>query len=138
MNRRAISRADISADASWASAISGFAPLRCGMAFVLLTAGLLEPTALHAQAAPSAAAKAEPDTILYANGEKLVGEQFEGLIGGAAKFKSDKVGEIAIDLSAVPKLQASSHRFAVVRTGREARPEAKMDGKNSSRNDLHR
>jgi hypothetical protein len=81
---------------------------------VFLAGVFLEPAGLRAQAAASAA-KAEPDTVIYANGEKLIGH-FEGLVGGAAKFKSDKVGEISIDLSMIQELH-SSQRFAVVRHG---------------------
>ena len=69
------------------------------------------PAGLRAQGT----AKAEPDTVVYADGEKLVGH-FEGLIGGAAKFKSDTVGEITIDLSKLQELH-SSQRFAVIRKG---------------------
>jgi hypothetical protein len=61
------------------------------------------------------AAKAEPDTVVYEDGEKLAGH-FEGLLGGAAKFKSDTVGEITIDLSKIQELH-SSQRFAVIRKG---------------------
>ncbi len=53
--------------------------------------------------------------MVYADGEKLAGH-FEGLIGGAAKFKSDTVGEITIDLSKIQELH-SSQRFAVIRNG---------------------
>ena len=92
---------------------------------VFLASVFLVPMGLHAQGAASAT-KAEPDTVVYANGEKLVGH-FEGLIGGAAKFKSDKVGEISIDLSMIQELHISQ-RFAVVRKGvKLARGE--MDGK---------
>ena len=52
---------------------------------------------------------------MFADGEKLIGH-FEGLIGGAAKFKSDKLGEITIDLSKLQELH-SSGRFAVVKKG---------------------
>ena len=78
---------------------------------VFLAVAFLNPTGLRAQGA----AKAEPDTVVYADGEKLAGH-FEGLIGGAAKFKSDTVGEITIDLSKVQELH-SSQRFAVIKKG---------------------
>jgi hypothetical protein len=76
-----------------------------------LAAVFLGPAGLRAQDT----AKAEPDTVVYADGEKLIGH-FEGLIGGAAKFKSDTVGEIAIDLSKIQELH-SSQRFAVIKKG---------------------
>jgi Protein of unknown function, DUF481 len=74
---------------------------------------LLTPVGLRAQGA--AAAAAGPDTVVYADGEKLVGH-FEGLIGGAAKFKSDTVGEITIDLGKIQELH-SVQRFAVIKKG---------------------
>ena len=61
------------------------------------------------------AAKAAQDTVVYEDGQKLVGH-FEGLLGGAAKFKSDTVGEITIDLSKIQELHGSQ-RFAVIRKG---------------------
>ena len=81
---------------------------------ILFAIACLVPAGLRAQGA-AGAAPAEPDTIVFANGEKLVGH-FEGLRAGAAKFKSDKLGEITIDLSKLQELH-SSGRFAVVRKG---------------------
>jgi hypothetical protein len=80
---------------------------------VMFAMMLLTPMGLRAQGA--AAAKAGPDTVVYADGEKLVG-RFEGLIGGAAKFKSDTVGEITIDLGKIQELH-SAERFAVIKKG---------------------
>jgi Protein of unknown function, DUF481 len=77
---------------------------------VLFAIACLLPTGLRAQGAA-----AEPDTLVFANGEKLVGH-FEGLTPGGAKFKSDKLGEITIDLSKLQELH-SSGRFAVVKKG---------------------
>ena len=57
--------------------------------------------------------KTEPDVVVFPNGEKLVGH-FESFIGGAAKFKSDTLGEVTIDLSKVQELH-TSQKFAVVR-----------------------
>jgi hypothetical protein len=62
---------------------------------------------LHAQAS-----KPEPDVVVFANGEKLIGH-FESFIGGTAKFKSDTLGEITIDLSKVQELH-TSEKFAVI------------------------
>ncbi len=54
---------------------------------ILLTSALfLAVSALHAQAP----AKAPPDTVVFANGEKLEGH-FDGFTSGAAKFKSDQL-----------------------------------------------
>src|SRR5579862_5847397 len=72
---------------------------------------LCASTSLHAQAP----APAGPDTVIFSNGEKLVGH-FEGFVGGAAKFKSDQLGEITIDLTKIQELH-TSERFAVVRKG---------------------
>ena len=70
-------------------------------AFSLCSAGL------HAQAS-----KPEPDVVVFPNGEKLIGH-FESFIGGTAKFKSDTLGEITIDLSKVQELH-TSQKFAVI------------------------
>jgi hypothetical protein len=58
------------------------------------------------------ASKTEPDVVVFPNGEKLIGH-FESFIGGAAKFKSDTLGEITIDLSKVQELH-TSEKFAVI------------------------
>lgn len=63
------------------------------------------------------AAKPEPDTVVFPNGEKLIGH-FEGFTGGSAKFKSDAMGEITIDLSKVQELR-TSQKYAVVKKGVE-------------------
>ena len=89
------------ADAAW-----GF--------MVLFAIACFVPAGLRAQGA-AGAAPAEPDTLVFADGEKLIGH-FEGLAAGAAKFKSDKLGEITIDLSKLQELH-SSGRFAVVKKG---------------------
>ena len=52
----------------------------------------------------------EPDVIVFANGEKLVGH-FERSSGGSARFKSDTLGRIDVDLSKVQEFH-SSQKFA--------------------------
>ncbi len=59
------------------------------------------------------APKPEPDVVVFPNGEKLIGH-FESFTGGTAKFKSDTLGEITIDLSKVQELHTSD-KFAVIR-----------------------
>ena len=76
--------------------------------FALLFLVSLSAPGLRAQAP-----KTDPDFVVFPNGEKLIGH-FEGLIGGAAKFKSDTLGEVTIDLSKVQELH-TSQKFAVVR-----------------------
>jgi hypothetical protein len=66
-------------------------------------------TDLHAQDK----SKPEPDVIVFPNGEKLIGH-FESVTGGSAKFKSDTVGEVTIDLSKVQELH-SSQKLAVIK-----------------------
>jgi hypothetical protein len=61
------------------------------------------------------ASKPEPDTVVFPNSEKLIGH-FEGFTGGAAKFKSDTMGEITFDLSKVQELH-TSQRYAVIKKG---------------------
>ena len=79
---------------------------RAATAIFLLAA--LWPAGLLAQAT-----KTEPDVVVFPNGEKLIGH-FESFTGGAAKFKSDTLGEITIDLSKVQELH-TSQKFAVIR-----------------------
>jgi hypothetical protein len=50
---------------------------------------------------------------VFANGEKLIGH-FESFTGGAAKFKSDTLGEITIDLTKVQELH-TSQKYAVIK-----------------------
>jgi hypothetical protein len=77
-------------------------------AITLLFFVFLPSAGLHAQAP-----KPEPDVVVFANGEKLIGH-FESFAGGSAKFKSDTVGEVTIDLSKVQELH-TSEKFAVIR-----------------------
>lgn len=79
---------------------------------VVFALAFLASPALHAQAA-----KPEPDTIVFPNGEKLVGH-FESFTGGSAKFKSDSMGEITIDLSKVQEMH-TVQKYAVIKKGVE-------------------
>jgi uncharacterized protein DUF481 len=79
---------------------------RAAIALFFLVSLLSE--GLHAQAS-----KPEPDVVVFPNGEKLIGH-FESSAGGSAKFKSDTLGEITIDLSKVQELH-TSQKFAVIR-----------------------
>ena len=80
-------------------------PHRAAIAFLFLIS--LSPAGLHAQAS-----KPESDMVVFPNGEKLIGH-FESFAGGTAKFKSDTLGEITIDLSKVQELR-TSEKFAVI------------------------
>jgi hypothetical protein len=77
-------------------------------AAALLFVVSLSSAGLHAQAT-----KPEPDIVVFPNGEKLIGH-FESFTGGSAKFKSDTLGEITIDLSKVQELRTSG-KFAVIK-----------------------
>src|ERR1700692_3573475 len=76
-------------------------------AIALLLLASLSSAGLHAQAS-----KPEPDVVVFPNGEKLIGH-FESFTGGSAKFKSDTLGEITIDLSKVQELH-TTEKFAVI------------------------
>lgn len=80
-------------------------PNRSTIALILVIS--LLPAGLHAQAS-----KPDPDVVVFPNGEKLVGH-FESFSGGSAKFKSDTLGEITIDLTKVQELH-TSEKFAVI------------------------
>lgn len=73
----------------------------------LCAAGILA-TQLVAQTA----AKPEPDVLVFADGERLVGH-FEQANGTSVKFKSDAVGEVTVDWSKVKELH-TSQKFAVI------------------------
>jgi hypothetical protein len=82
-----------------------FAWQRIAVALLFLVS--LSAAGLHAQAS-----KPEADVVVFPNGEKLIGH-FESFIGGTAKFKSDTLGEITIDLTKVQELH-TSEKFAVI------------------------
>jgi hypothetical protein len=83
-----------------------FTPYRPAIAVLLLVSCF--SAGLHAQAP-----KPEPDVVVFPNGEKVIGH-LESFEGGSAKFKSDTLGEITIDLSKVQELH-TSEKFAVIR-----------------------
>lgn len=58
---------------------------------------------------------AEPDVLVFTNGEKLIGH-LVGSTGGSVTFKSDMAGEITVDWSKVKELH-SSGKFAVAEKG---------------------
>ncbi len=66
---------------------------------------------LYAQT-PAPAPKPEPDVLIFADGEKLIG-QFESAKGGSLTFKSDMAGEVTVDWSKVQELR-TSRPFAVI------------------------
>lgn len=76
-----------------------------------LTLSLFPATHLYAQD-PKGSAKQEKDTIVFTNGEKLMG-QLERSTGDKVVFKSDIAGEVTADWSKVEELH-SSNRFVVV------------------------
>lgn len=55
------------------------------------------------------------DTLVFPNGEKLIGH-LESVAGGTAKFKSDTLGEINVDLSKVQEFH-SAKEYAVIKKG---------------------
>src|ERR1035438_5997444 len=60
---------------------------------------------------------AGPDTIVFVNGDKLVGH-FVSSSGASVKFKSDVLGDITVDWSKVKELHTAS-KVAVIRKGVE-------------------
>ena len=61
---------------------------------------------------PAPPPKPEPDVLIFANGEKLIG-QLKSAKGGSLTFKSDMAGEVTVDWSKVQELR-TSHPFAVI------------------------
>jgi hypothetical protein len=76
-------------------------------------------SAVTAGLANAQANKPGPDTIVFNNGDKLVG-QFVRSTGSTVTFKSDALGDLTIDWSKVKELQTSS-RVAVIRKGARLR-----------------
>jgi hypothetical protein len=62
------------------------------------------------------AAKPQPDTIVFTNGDQLTGT-FERALGDSVVFKSDMAGEITVPFSKIKQLRSGSD-FAVLRTNR--------------------
>ena len=63
------------------------------------------------------AAKPEPDTLTFTNGEKLIGKLVRST-GSTVTFHSDSVGDVKVDWSKIQELH-SSQKFAVVKKGVE-------------------
>ncbi len=55
------------------------------------------------------------DTLIFPNGEKLIGHLVSAA-GGTAKFKSDTLGEVTVDLSKVQEFH-SAKEYAVIKKG---------------------
>ena len=63
-------------------------------------------------AQPAGPAKADPDVLLFTDGERLTGH-FVKSTGSSLTFKSDSLGEITVDWSKVKELQSSA-KVAVI------------------------
>ena len=83
-----------------------------GFLACLAVAGLLAIPHLHAQVAKSDS-KAEPDVLLFTDGEKLIGHVVRAT-GDTVTFKSDMTGEVTVEWKKIQELR-SSQKFAVVR-----------------------
>lgn len=70
-------------------------------------------------------AAAEPDVLVFKNGDQLTGKVVRG-VGGNLVFKSDVVGEITVPLDKVKELRSSTS-FALLRKGAEKRPPMRAD-----------
>lgn len=80
---------------------------------ILFICFILTPLFASADLYAQADQKPEPDVVVFPNGEKLIGH-FESFSKGSAKFKSETLGEVTVDLSKVQELHTSA-RFAVIR-----------------------
>lgn len=86
--------------------------LLLGLANFLAVAGLYGQES-------KAAAKPEPDVLIFNDGEKLIGH-LESATNTSVTFKSDMAGEITVDWSKVKELH-TSQKFAVIPKGVELR-----------------
>src|SRR5271168_1415805 len=73
-------------------------------------------------AQPAGPAKADPDVLLFTDGERLTGH-FVKSTGSSLTFKSDSLGEITVDWSKVKELQSSA-KVAVIPKGVRLRKRA--------------
>ena len=89
-------------------------PIPRRLVIALFSLMFLSSAGLHAQASQPGA-----DVVVFLNGEKLVGH-LESFGDGKAKFKSDALGELTIDLSKVQELHAVE-KFAVIVEKRKTR-----------------
>ena len=78
--------------------------------FIGLCAFVLAVSAGFAQAP-----KADPDVLIFTNGDKLVGHLVSAA-GGSVTFKSDMLGEIKVDWAKIKELH-TSEKFAVIPKG---------------------
>ena len=62
------------------------------------------------------AAKPQPDTIVFTNGDQLTGT-FERAVGDTVFFKSDMAGEITVPLSKIKELRSGATSPFCARTG---------------------
>jgi hypothetical protein len=76
---------------------------------------------LYSQA--PAAAKPQPDVLIFTDGEKLIG-QLKSAKGDSVVFKSDMAGEVTVAWSKIQELR-TSHPFAVI--GKNAKLRRHMD-----------
>jgi Protein of unknown function, DUF481 len=93
---------------------------QCIIGVILMAA--FGSTLLYSQA-PAGGTKPEPDVLIFADGEKLIG-QLKSAKGGSVVFKSDMAGEVTVDWSKIQELR-TSHPFAVI--GKDAKLRKHMD-----------
>jgi Protein of unknown function, DUF481 len=82
-----------------------------GAPYLALLAGLLAVAGRPAYSQP-AAAKPEPDVLIFTDGEKLIG-QLQSAQGGSVTFKSQMAGEITVAWSKIQELH-TAQAFAVI------------------------
>lgn len=82
---------------------------------ILLVALTSFAVAQDAKPAPAAAPKAEPDVIVFQNGDQLTGK-LERAVGGNVVFKSDMAGELTISFDKIKELKSGA-QFALLKKG---------------------
>lgn len=92
-----------------------FASQSCASFRSLLLIASFVCGACPALAQPAASADAEPDVLIFANGDKLTG-RFERSDGSKVVFKADMAGEIAVEWKSIKEIH-TNREFAVIPSG---------------------
>ncbi|HVP48777.1 MAG TPA: DUF481 domain-containing protein [Bryobacteraceae bacterium] len=90
----------------------------------VLIAACVAATSLYGQA--KSEPKAEPDVLIFTDGEKLIGHLVRST-GDKVTFKSDMAGEVTVEWKQIQELH-SSQKYAVIRKGVQLRKH-ETDGK---------
>src|SRR5258707_3802233 len=93
------------------------------LVLTLVSGALFQTVAARSQ---SAAAKAEPDVIVFTNGDQLTGT-LERAAGDSFVFKSDVVGEVTVSADKIKELHTGG-KFVALKNGEKVTRTSKRPG----------